>query len=310
MTGDSTVRVSPPNVDDTEAVAVCAEAVRNADRLAMLSCCTGTVPAFTVDTFRARPVDLLDSGVLLSRNICYLMQQAGQDLAPARTGRLMRMLVTGDRGAVFVNEILEDHHLVGVAVADPAHGSVYALTRDDDRRTAMAANDLRGLIGQSPVNYGGWMSTTDGPASTAGPAPAPRVTADDPRTDECCRASLESGELDYVAVYQDGRLTATGNVLRDPRLRRFLIRRTPAESETFYAHFGVPVASQVREIAMSVHGVIGRRIDHVSFDVERGAVCYRRVDERTYVVAVTLDQNLVSGCEDAVGALAARLAAD
>lgn len=304
--------------DDPAAIDHCVATLAQSDRLALLGRYTQGVVDFTVDVPRgssAQAADrLLVRGTALGRDICDYMARMDADLIPARSGRLIRILISADRGVVHGAEIAAHRHVVGVSVADadadPAE--IFARGLADDRLVADLANRLRDRLSQRALDYGGWLAAAEQEA--VGPreidevgVPVPVVEGE--RTDlaDLCRGVLHSHGVHYVAVHRQGRSVLTGDILDSPSVRRFAIGFDAGEQRRLYAKLGRRMGRYAKDLAATVNAVVGRRIEHLTLDVERGALYYRRIGPEEYVFAVTHDQNWVAHAELRVDELAQTL---
>jgi hypothetical protein len=315
--------------DSADAIASCVDTLRRAAALAHIGHYTFGNPDFTVDTLAEHSAELgldpdrtdwlLSQANTLGRNLYDYMCRFDAELAAAHTGTLIRFFLSANGGAVHWNEITEAQHLIALSLhaGDKTADAQLGVQRADDQAVSELANKLRDSLSQLPRDYGGWLAegaTIDQPPEPATGASAESVTVpsflvgDPSVAADVCRDALDIQDMHYVALYSGGELVAAADILHHPRLDRFAFGVTPGMRRHFYRRFGSRLGDYARDLAATVFSVVGRNVNYLVLDVERGAVYYRRVRPGTYLVAVTLDQDQVSSSELKVADLAARLA--
>ncbi|MBN1174919.1 MAG: hypothetical protein JXA67_22360 [Micromonosporaceae bacterium] len=110
---------------------------------------------------------------------------------------------------------------------------------------------------------------------------------------DVCRPQITATDLHYVAYHVDGECRFYLDVLEDSKLDRFFDQATPEERREHYLqqsrylhHLMVGLNESFREIDAGI-------LIRIVLDVERGALYYYWIDERRFVIGVTLDQEMV-----------------
>ncbi|MFI6821716.1 hypothetical protein ACIBJE_12295 [Micromonospora sp. NPDC050187] len=283
-----------------------------------------------------------DERQLIGRDVVHVMTDLDDQLRPACSGDLVRLLLHTDRGALFSLSVLREQFLVALGWSsgtpdqlppqDPA-------VRAADIELAGLANRLREAVSQQPTDYGGWLGLNERALSSgirdirpsSGPpatpvTPAPTETPPDPRppgfarpaprlgagrstssSAATCRRHLSVEDLHYVAVCRAGRVETTEDILDDPRLTRFFDDVTPRGRRHFYALLGQRIDVHLRTLVRATHLALGSRVRRLVLDVEQGALFCYPVGLDRYLLAVTLDQHLVWAADDKAAQLARQL---
>ncbi|MEU4569348.1 hypothetical protein [Micromonospora sp. NPDC023956] len=284
-----------------------------------------------------------DERQLIGRDVTHVMTELDDQLRPAGSGDLVRLLLHTDRGALFSLSVLREQFLVALGWSsgtpdqlppqDPA-------VRAADIELAGLANRLREAVSQQPTDYGGWLGLHEQvlssgirdirPSSVTSAIPPPRETPPDPGSSvgvppvprpvlssrlgrstpdlaATCRRHVSVEDLHYVAVCRAGRVEATEDVLDDPRLVRFFDDVTPQRRRHFYALLGQRVDVHLRTLVRATHLALGSRVRRLVLDVEQGALFCYPVGLDRYLLAITLDQHLVWAADDRAAQLARRL---
>lgn len=311
---------------DNEVVPLVARAFKTETGIRHAGQYTYTVPDFTVDSLELwatesdRPPDsydqLLSPIELLGRNLSDCLTRLDGELADARTGRLVRIFIVAERGAVHCNEVTIGRHLVVVSLPAEAAELTLVPAREADSEVADLTNRLRDVLKQKPFDYGGWLGYADRDAVAPDPecgltgrSVEPFVEDRDADAARACLAQVACQDLHYAAVYSDGERIAAADVMHHRDLERYLYNNTVDDRRRFYAALGLRISDYVRELAAPARQVIGRSVRHLVLDVERGAVYFHRIRPRAYVVGVTLDQSQVAAAEQKVVAIARELGA-
>ncbi|GAB1639729.1 hypothetical protein [Krasilnikovia sp. MM14-A1259] len=222
-------------------------------------------------------------------NVVAALTRVNDLLAPVGTGALIRTVVHGSRGALICASIVEGEQVVAVAPDPTSRQSLRdEPTRLADMAVAAMVTEIRDSFGQRPQAPGGYGrdEVPDPFAWTppdAGSALESRI-----------RAVLDPVELQYVAVLYDGSMELVRDVFDEPAAEvYFRAGYTPAVRRDFYARFLPTLERHAQEIGGIVNPAVGRGLRRLVLDVQRGAIYYYRVDPRTYLVGVTLNQDRV-----------------
>jgi hypothetical protein len=211
-------------------------------------------------------------------------------LAPAGTGALIRTVAHGNSGALVCNTIMQGEYAVGFA-PDPAgrHSLRDEPTRAADIAVADLVTELRAGFGQQGQNPGGYRAAAaDDPFGWIPPAAAGSLEAR-------IQAVLDPADLQYVAVLHDGALSLVRDVFDDEAAEVFFrAGHTPAARRDFYARFLPTLEQHTREIGGIINAAAGRGLRRLVLDVQRGAIFSYRLDLRTYLIGITLNQDRVA----------------
>ncbi|GAA4843374.1 hypothetical protein [Saccharopolyspora rosea] len=213
-------------------------------------------------------------------------------LEEVRTGRLIRVVLRTDAGAVLCCSVVPREHLVGFV---PDVAAVWSA----DVELAKLVTQLRARVSLGSQNPGGWLSAK--PEDLGGP-PAPSEV-DEERTvpggdpEQLCRAALSPADLHYAALWGGGEPVVAEDVFDDPAVGRFFTQLDPGARRRFYAELGSRLPTVVGQFGRIVGPVLAPRVRQLTLDVEQGAVYYYRLRPGEYLVGVTLDQNAVALAE-------------
>ncbi|WP_229069026.1 hypothetical protein [Actinoplanes sp. DH11] len=211
-------------------------------------------------------------------------------LAPVGTGHLIRTVAHAPGGALICNTVVPGERLLGVALQRHGEASLRNdVVRRADTALAVLVDDVRASIGQSRQNYGGYDLTglTIDPLTWRPPPAGGNL-------DQLADAILRPADLQFVAVVRDGSTIFTRDVFDHPAAEEyFRVRFTPARRRDFYLAFAPRLGPHVRRLAGIANVAIGRGMSRLILDMQWGAVCYYRIDLRTYLVGVTLNQGAV-----------------
>jgi hypothetical protein len=110
---------------------------------------------------------------------------------------------------------------------------------------------------------------------------------------DVCRPCVTTEHLHFVAYHVDGECRFYLDVLEDPAVERFFDQVTPDGRREHY----LQQARYLNRLMVGLNDSF-REIDagiliRVVLDVERGALYYYWIDERRFVIGVTLDQEMV-----------------
>ncbi|OZV83141.1 hypothetical protein CA850_06505 [Micromonospora echinospora] len=283
-----------------------------------------------------------DERQLIGRDVVHVMTDLDDQLRPARTGDLVRLLLHTDRGALFGLSVLREQFLVALGWSSGTRDELPPqdpAVRAADIELAGLANRMRETVSQQPTDYGGWLGLNEPTLSSgirdirpsSGPpatpvTPVPTQTPADgrppggtspvsrpgavPSTSSpavTCRRHLSVEDLHYVALCRAGRVEVTEDILDDPGLARFFDDVTPRGRRQFYALLGQRIDVHLRTLVRATHLALGSRVRRLVLDVEQGALFCYPVGLDRYLLAVTLDQHLVWAADDKAAQLAHQL---
>ncbi|SCL35543.1 hypothetical protein GA0074692_4119 [Micromonospora pallida] len=105
-----------------------------------------------------------DERQLIGRDVVHVMADLDDQLRPACSGDLVRLLLHTERGALFSLSVLREQFLVALAWSSGAPGQLPPddpAVRAADIELAGLANRLREAVSQQPTDYGGWLGLTE-----------------------------------------------------------------------------------------------------------------------------------------------------
>ncbi|MFI6226297.1 hypothetical protein ACIBCR_03125 [Micromonospora echinospora] len=283
-----------------------------------------------------------DERQLIGRDVVHVMTDLDDQLRPACSGDLVRLLLHTDRGALFGLSVLREQFLVALGWSSGTRDELPPqdpAVRAADVELAGLANRMRETVSQQPTDYGGWLGLNEptltsgirdvrprsgppatpvtpvptetppegGPPGGTSPASRPGAGASTPSPAENCRRHLSVEDLHYVAVCRAGRVEVTEDILDDPGLARFFDDVTPRGRRQFYALLGQRIDVHLRTLVRATHLALGSRVRRLVLDVEQGALFCYPVGLDRYLLAVTLDQHLVWAADDKAAQLAHQL---
>lgn len=225
-------------------------------------------------------------------NLIAALTRLNNLLAPVGTGALIRAVAHAEQGALMCNTIMQGERVLGVALAPAGRRSLLdPSTRRADIAIGELVTVLRAGFGQREQNPGGYDFTklpidplTWEPPETAGTDLEARVDA-----------VLHPRDLQFVALVHDGSIRFQRDLFDHPEAEVFFrAGYTPALRREFYLRFAPEVKQHACEIGGIVNGAIGRGMERLVLDVQRGAIYYYRVGLRTYLIGITLNQDFVT----------------
>ncbi|MEU5552570.1 hypothetical protein ABZ738_22600 [Micromonospora sp. NPDC047793] len=227
---------------------------------------------------------------VMGSNLVAALTRLNDLLTPVGTGALIRVVTHCDGGAVLCNTIMQGERAVGVAL-DPSsrHSLRDEPTRQADMAVAELVTELRAGFGQRSQDPGGFQNAELDNSLRWVP---PEIHGD---LDARIRAVLDPLDLQYVAVLHEGRLIVVNDVFDEGATEVFFrAGHTPAGRRDFYARFLPTLQQHSLDIGGIVNATIGRNMRRLVLDVQRGAICAYRVDPRTTLVGITLNQDQVA----------------
>jgi len=226
---------------------------------------------------------------LVGCNLVAALTRVNHLLTPAGTGALIRTVAHGNGGTIICNTIMQGERVVAVALDEASRHSLRdEPTRRADMAVAALVTELRAGFGQQSQDPGGFgVPAID---EMLGWTP-PEITGG---LEARIRAVLDPQDLQYVAVLHDGTPALVRDVFDDDAAEVFFrAGYTPAVRRDFYGRFLPTLEQHVRDIGGIVNAAIGRDLRRLVLDVQRGAIFVYRLDLRTFLVGITLNQNRV-----------------
>jgi hypothetical protein len=226
----------------------------------------------------------------LGCNLIGALTKLDEDLDPAGTGQLIRTVVHAEDGALICDTIVPGERLLGVVRQPQSNRSLRnEVVRHADAAIAKLIENLMRSAGQGSENHGGYDFT--------------RLELDPltwqlpPQTGEpgqLADAVLDPEDLQYVAVVRDDEIVMHRDVFDHPAARRFFrAKHTPERRRRFYREFVPRLGFYSRRITGLTNAAIGGGLHRLVLDVRWGAMYFYRIDLRTYLVGITLNQEAV-----------------
>lgn len=252
----------------------------------------------------------------LGRHLTFQVTALDRALQEVRTGRLIRVVLHTEEGALFCDSVVPTEHVVGLVLDHAGAGPLFGHPAVDeaDRAVAELATLLRAELSLGSLNPGGW-ETAD--AVVALPAEeeaephvvvgeGPHVTVGEGPLVSCLSA-VRARDLQLVAHVVGSEVRTMVDCLGDPALAPFFKQVTVDARRRFYQGFVPELGALATKLNRAVAPVVGGLLVRLVLDVEMGAIYYYRLRAGEYLVGVTIDQARVSGADDRMSALAAEL---
>ncbi|GAA4227595.1 hypothetical protein GCM10022254_15670 [Actinomadura meridiana] len=255
----------------------------------------------------------------------FMMTALDRELSDAETGRLIRLVLHAEQGALYSVEVTPRNYVLGIVfgLAAAARGESptslprCALVREADMFVSGLASVLRDRLGLPNENPGGWLSRlreVEGGRTDTAPLPRPsRATVPSTWGSMGAHADRLARELDptevvYLARCRDARVLAEADLFEDDRVAA---ARPPGEppqrTRSYYRRLAEECAVYARQLGQVARQAVRGRMLRVVLDVEQGAVYYYRLGPADYLMGVTLNQSRVSEADETIGDLAAEL---
>ncbi|MBD0841486.1 hypothetical protein [Streptomyces sp. TRM68416] len=129
----------------------------------------------------------------------------------------------------------------------------------------------------------------------------------DQEVEEKCREALHPQDLQFIGYYVDGRCRFHIDALEAPALNPFFRRSSRDERRQAYERTGRQLDWLVEQLDTYMQHLSGGILIRVVFDVEQGALYYCNLDERTYLMGVTMIQDQVLVADEKIRRLANEL---
>jgi hypothetical protein len=242
------------------------------------------------------------------RQLHYAMDDIQEQLAAARSGRLIRTVFDSGEAALFYFEIRPSQYLVAVTTAADA-------VEPADHAMANAVNGIRRRLRLASQNPGGFLGDPrdDSLLTLPGVAPAQAWTYVDtstgagPRDEaflEIGRRAVRAEDLHYLARFEDGHWMSAVDVLEDPSLDPFFQPITHGSRRDVYQNLGRGYDAIRATMDATLRRALGTRIVRTVLDVEEGALYFRPAGPNGHLMAVTLDQSQVLAADRRFAAVA------
>jgi len=231
----------------------------------------------------------------LGRQVTSTVRALDRTLQQAGTGRLIRTVLSTDHNALFCDTVRPGDDVIGVMPVTDGPDAVDA----GDRAVAALATRLRALDGLPAPNYGSFDTTAVTDRAESPTRPLPRPGTDTAAITDRMRTDLGPDTLHLLSYWSDGRAEATVDCLdtvTDPA--------RGARLRALYATLGADLGPRANELNRAAGGALHGRLLRLVLDVESGAIYYRRLPARRYLVGVTLHQAHVATADDRISALA------
>ncbi|WP_156757259.1 hypothetical protein [Actinokineospora pegani] len=264
---------------------------------------SGGALVFALDRFDDPPGALAggsrrDAVERLGRQVTTAARGLDRRLQRVRTGRLIRTVVSTEANALFCDTVRPGDDVVGVMSVTAGRAAVDA----GDRAVAELATRLRGFEGLPAPNYGSFDTVPDPEHNPTRPLAHPG-DADIPAL---LRAEVDPAGLHLVSYWSGGQET-TVDCLGADAVAALSPHAPAAQRRAFYTELGAELGPLANELNRATSGALRGRLTRLVLDVENGAVYYRRLPARRYLVGVTLAQRLVATADDRLAALATDL---
>ncbi|MEV4257631.1 hypothetical protein AB0J52_31110 [Spirillospora sp. NPDC049652] len=255
----------------------------------------------------------------VEEQLAFAMGALDNELAEARTGRLIRMVVHAERGALFAVSVTPRNYVLGIVfgLASAAAGGPplslprVPLVRDADRVACRLTDLLRHQIGLPPQNPGGWDTFEEVLPETTRPLPGLMRRERGPGLVARFERALHPVGLIYLAHCRDGVLLESADVLEHGQVARGRSARVPAMAvRAFYDRLAEDLGGHARQLAQTSAQAVRGRVLRIVLDVEQGAVYYYRLSASEYLVGVTVHQAHVCQADEVLGDLVQALFAE
>ncbi|WP_018680872.1 hypothetical protein [Actinokineospora enzanensis] len=215
-------------------------------------------------------------------------------LAEMGTGRLIRVVLHAEHGAIFCYQIVPGQYVVAFAFLDDAAAHTDPLTEHAavnrvDREITTLVRGLRDRLGLPDQNPGGWAAPPSLPPQSG------------------LAESVRHGDLHLVARVRQGRDTEGHDCFDLPTMRQYLKVIDAGRRRAFYAEFAEAMFATVGQVGRLVRATVAGHLRRVVLDVEQGAVYYYRLGVGDYLTGVTLNQSEVSAADARLARLADEL---
>ena len=240
-------------------------------------------------------------------------------LDEAGTGRLIRVVLHAEHGAILCYAVVPGQFVVGFAFGQ-ATGESGTLLCDlptvdaADRAMTDLVNALRQRMQLPRQDAGGWAddSALDVPLglTTASRVTSTETAVDGDRDDPALRPALRAvrhADLHFVSRVRGWSPDLVVDCFAHPELRTPIGSITPEARRKFYVDLSGQLSHTVATQGRLVRSTIGSHLVRLVLDVEQGAVYYYHLPTGDYLVGVTLYQRQVNSADRRMSWLAAQL---
>ena len=258
------------------------------------------------------------------QQLAFMMTALDRELSDAETGRLIRMVLHAEQGALFALAITPKNYVLGIVFGDaaaPAEGAPPSLprvplVRDADVFASELANALRDRMGLPQQNPGGWLTRspeiedagTAEPAAGGGHLPALHRWGAEGGSTGRMAAILNPAEVIYLARVQDGRVVEETDLCgHEQVVAARPPEEDPASTRAYYRRLAGECGLYARQLGQIARLAVRGRMLRLVLDVEQGAIYHYRLGPTEYLMGVTLNQKRVSQADERIGDLAAEL---
>jgi hypothetical protein len=241
----------------------------------------------------------------LGRQLCAAFEQLDQDMQPAYTGALIRAVFRTDDAEIVCDPVVRSQYVVGIGYTGDRDAYIDEAS-DVDRSVAGLITDLRGEVGLSSQNPGGFETETADVAPSAASPPHSSSRRPLPRPiKEACLNALNAAGLHLVAYCVDDEVAFVADVLDHAALGLYFAGAVTPDYRRAYYQSLCDRLGELRAQLNRVTAILLRgRLKRVVLDVEQGAVYYLRVSGRVHLVGVTLHQPRVHNADVRMAQLA------
>ena len=227
-------------------------------------------------------------------------------LDEVRTGRLIRMVLHAEGGAIFCYSVVPGQHLVGFTFDRTPPGAELtevATVNAADRAMGDLVDALRARIGLQSQNVGAFRSESVPGSGSEQTEPYVDGPRDGPGY-EAIRAAVDPDDLHLVTLQASYRAELAVDHLGHPRTARFFSLISVEARRKFYRDFARELPRTVGQLGRLARSSVGGALLRGILDVEQGAIYCYRVGAGDYVVGVTLDQTQVHNADVKMARLA------
>lgn len=225
---------------------------------------------------------------------------------PLDTGPLIRVVVQGDRGALYEVVKVPGQDFFGVLF----DGDQEAVDQADQRLAEVARRSVR-RMGGTTLNWGGFRRRQDSEelwvpyraAASNAAAPEHHTVENDriPRpVSDACLAALAAEDLHAIGIYRQGWLVWEADIFEAQALAPLFQRVTPELRRRAYARLAHQVQMQSRRLTRLLDLTGSTRLARLVLDVARGAMYALPLGADEYLVGVTLVQSQVDQTDQKV----------
>ncbi|MFH0177207.1 hypothetical protein [Streptomyces cacaoi] len=236
------------------------------------------------------------------RQLFYILEESAPDFAELRTGAPIRTVVRIPSGALLYHSVEAGFHLCCATPQDQVTELIARMTEGID--------DLRPAVRYSLLPRRSYLSRyATAAAASVQPPSVEQGSEDDDITEGSpytmnsatdataelsglMRAALGVDGLHYVAYYAAGVPTCTVDIFRHPALRtHFGAFTTPQQRRDKYSLLGQLLPGVTRRMNTSLHALLEGQIHQIVLNMEQGAVYFQHLQERNYLLGISLDHS-------------------